>query len=252
MKSIDWLAASAVEEPEMPAKKMESTTLTCARPPGKVADQVSGQPHEPRRNAADVHQVRGQQEKRHREEDERVIGIERFLHQVLRREAVLDEKDGQAGKAERECDRHAHHQEREKHAEHDHARRARIEYRGAGHAAASFPASTRRSSRICSPRKRIQVTPASGHGRWIYQSGSSASSEMRFSAKRVKSMPHHRKTKAKPSTKTLATRRIAACARGLSGGHRSTTKWVPSRMPTIAPSMIDQMKQKRASSSVQM
>ena len=33
---------------------------------------------------------------------------------------------------------------------------------------------------------------------------------------------------------------------------RSTTKWVPSRMPTMAPSMIDQMKQKRASSSVQM
>ena len=35
MKSLDWLAASAVEEPLMPAKKMESTTLICARPPGK-------------------------------------------------------------------------------------------------------------------------------------------------------------------------------------------------------------------------
>jgi hypothetical protein len=86
----------------------------------------------------------------------------------------------------------------------------------------------------------------------MYQSGSSASSEMRFSAKRVKSIPHQRKTRAKTSTNTLATSRIAACARGLSGGHRSTTKCVPSRMPTIAPSMIDQMKQKRASSSVQM
>ena len=35
MKILDWLAASAVEEPEMPAKKIESTTLICARLPGK-------------------------------------------------------------------------------------------------------------------------------------------------------------------------------------------------------------------------
>ncbi len=35
MKIFDWLAASAVEEPEMPAKKIDSTTFTCARPPGK-------------------------------------------------------------------------------------------------------------------------------------------------------------------------------------------------------------------------
>ena len=31
MKIFDWLAASAVEEPEMPAKKSESTTFTCAK-----------------------------------------------------------------------------------------------------------------------------------------------------------------------------------------------------------------------------
>ena len=35
MKIFDWLAASAVEEPEMPAKKIDSTTLICASPPGK-------------------------------------------------------------------------------------------------------------------------------------------------------------------------------------------------------------------------
>ncbi len=35
MKIFDWLAASAVEEPEMPAKKIDSTTFTCASPPGK-------------------------------------------------------------------------------------------------------------------------------------------------------------------------------------------------------------------------
>ncbi len=35
MKIFDWLAASAVEEPEMPAKKIDSTTLIWASPPGK-------------------------------------------------------------------------------------------------------------------------------------------------------------------------------------------------------------------------
>ena len=35
MKILLWLAASAVEEPETPAKKMDSTTLICASPPGK-------------------------------------------------------------------------------------------------------------------------------------------------------------------------------------------------------------------------
>ena len=57
---------------------------------------------------------------------------------------------------------------------------------------------------------------------------------------------------ANASTNTLDTRRMAACARAFIGGHRSTTKCVPSRMPTMAPSMIDQMKKKRAISSVQM
>jgi len=35
MKIFDWLAASAVEEPEMPAKKTDSRTLICASAPGK-------------------------------------------------------------------------------------------------------------------------------------------------------------------------------------------------------------------------
>src|SRR3954464_15717224 len=36
MKILDWLAASAVEEPEMPAKNTDSTTLICATEPGKA------------------------------------------------------------------------------------------------------------------------------------------------------------------------------------------------------------------------
>ena len=35
MKILLWLAASAVDEPETPAKKIDSTTLICASPPGK-------------------------------------------------------------------------------------------------------------------------------------------------------------------------------------------------------------------------
>ena len=34
MKILPWLAASAVDEPEIPAKKIDSTTLTWANPPG--------------------------------------------------------------------------------------------------------------------------------------------------------------------------------------------------------------------------
>jgi hypothetical protein len=36
MKIFDWLAASAVDEPEMPAKKTDSTTLICASRPGSA------------------------------------------------------------------------------------------------------------------------------------------------------------------------------------------------------------------------
>src|SRR6188768_2481279 len=35
MKILDWLAASAVEEPEMPAKNTDNTTLICANEPGQ-------------------------------------------------------------------------------------------------------------------------------------------------------------------------------------------------------------------------
>src|SRR5260221_6418063 len=40
MKIFDWLAASAVEEPEMPAKNTERSTLICASAPGKLPTMV--------------------------------------------------------------------------------------------------------------------------------------------------------------------------------------------------------------------
>ena len=36
MKILPWLAASAVDDPEMPAKKTDSSTLICASAPGKL------------------------------------------------------------------------------------------------------------------------------------------------------------------------------------------------------------------------
>ena len=131
MKIFDWLAASAVEEPEMPAKKSESTTLTCARPPG------SGRPGRDRRTSRVVMPPTFMRfavgEERHREQDERVVGVEGLLHQVLRREPVLDDEDRQAGEAERERDRHAQREQREEHPERGDARRAGIEDGRAGH-----------------------------------------------------------------------------------------------------------------------
>ena len=35
MKILPWLAASAVDEPEIPAKNTESSTFICASEPGK-------------------------------------------------------------------------------------------------------------------------------------------------------------------------------------------------------------------------
>ena len=44
MKIFDWLAASAVEEPEMPAKNTDSTTLICASEPGQCPTSARDRP----------------------------------------------------------------------------------------------------------------------------------------------------------------------------------------------------------------
>ena len=133
MKIFDWLAASAVDEPEMPAKKIDSTTLICASPPGQCPTMRARQLEQPVGRAADIHQVRGQQEERHRQQDERVVGVERLLHQVHRVEPRLDREDRQAGERERERDRHAQEHEEEEAAEQN--------------AAPPFPATGRNPSR---------------------------------------------------------------------------------------------------------
>ena len=108
----------------MPAKKIDSTTLICASPPGQVADHGARQQHQPVGDAADVHQVGGQQEERHRQQDERVVGVEGLLRERHGRQPRLDHQDRQAGERQRERDRHAQQQEQEEQAEQDERRRA--------------------------------------------------------------------------------------------------------------------------------
>jgi hypothetical protein len=59
------------------------------------------------------------------------------------------------------------------------------------------------------------------------------------------------KMSANTSTNTIEIIRSAAFVRGFNSGQTSTSKWVPSRTPTIAPSITIQMKKNRAISSVQ-
>ena len=152
----------------------------------EMPDQVARQPHQPIGDAADVHQVGGQQEERHREQDERVVGVEGLLHEHHRRQPRLDEQDRQAGEPERERDRHAQDHQDEEHAEQDRALaspgdedRCRRSLRRAPVARSPGCAGRRRTARR---RNTIQVTPASGQAMWMSHSGSSASSEMRFQA----------------------------------------------------------------------
>jgi hypothetical protein len=95
----------------MPAKNSDSTTLiwASARP---VADHGAGQFQEAVGDAADVHQVGRQQEERHGQQDEGIVGVE--VLPSIRSDGVeprLDQQDRQAGEAERERHRHAQNEE---------------------------------------------------------------------------------------------------------------------------------------------
>ena len=96
------------------------------------------------------------------------------------------------------------------------------------------------------------MAPVTGQAMWMSHIGNSASSEMRFQANFVNSMPAQTKTSAKIRTPMCETMRTAASPRGRNCGQTSTSKCVYSRTPIIAPIMIVQMNRKRAISSVQM
>ena len=234
----------------MPAKKTDSTTLICASAAREAADQRARQAHQPVGDAADAHQVGGQQEERHRQQDERVVGVERLLHEHHRAEPRLDEGDRQAGQPEREGHRHAQQQQRRRRCRTGSAPPCR-----ARAASRSCRAPAQQDAHVvenCSPRNRSQVTPVIGQARWIIHSGSSASSEMRYQAKRVNSMPP-RRTPARRPARTAATRcapRLAAPRQG-SARHRPRSGCLRARRPWRRSCTI-QMNRKRAISSVQM
>jgi hypothetical protein len=87
---------------------------------------------------------------------------------------------------------------------------------------------------------------------WMSQSGSSASSEMRYHANSVNSMPDQTNTRATTSTPSRAISRTRASGLRDSCGQTSTSKCVLSRTPIIAPIITVQTRRKRAISSVQM
>jgi hypothetical protein len=57
MKILLWLAASAVDEPEMPAKEHRQHDVDLGQRAGPAADQCARQGHQPVGDAAHAHQV---------------------------------------------------------------------------------------------------------------------------------------------------------------------------------------------------
>ncbi len=98
------------------------------KPARPMADHRARQLQQPVGRAADVHQVRGEQEERHREQDERVVGVEGLLHQVHRVEPRLDRQNRQARERERESDRHPQEHEEEEAAEQNERRHSRRQH----------------------------------------------------------------------------------------------------------------------------
>src|SRR5439155_14298365 len=182
--------------------------------------------------------------------DEGVVGVEGLLRERHDRQPRLDRQDRQAGEPQREGDGHPQDDEQEEDAEQNVRGLGWREHRTAHQALP--PSRILSSSTNCSPRNTIQVSPAPGQATWIIHSGRSASSEVRYQAKRVNSVPARTKTRASASTPSRARILMAASARRDRSGHTSTSKCELSRTPTMAPIMIVQMNRKRAISSVQM
>ncbi len=178
-----------------------------------MADQVAREAHQPVRDAADVHQVGRQQEKRHRQQDERVVGVECLAHQRAGVEVRLEHQDRQARQAEREGDRHAQEHQREEHAEQNPRSGAGLEQAGAAHACC-FPGEDHQVvphllAEKHQPRKASQRPGDMNHPqRQLGQLGSAVPGE----ARELDAGPHEYQRHA--STPRLATSLTAASARG--------------------------------------
>ena len=205
--------------------------------------------HQPVGGAAHVHQVGGQQEERHRQQDERVVGVEGLLHQRHGVEPRLDHQDRQAGEPERERHRHAQEHQQEEQPEQD-------ERRLPGDSTAPVMRLSRAMMRRSST-KLLAEEDDPGHAghrpgdvdqpqRQLGELGDAVPGELR----ELRCRPTRRP--APPP----ARRGGRAAARGLAARRQARphvdSKWVDSRTPIMAPIMIVQMNRKRAISSVQM
>src|SRR5215475_5656325 len=116
-----------------------------------------------------------QQEERHRQQDERVVGFEGLVEEHHRGEPELEQQRWQARQSERKRHRHAQRDEEEERTK-QHQRGHAWRHSGLRHGAV-FPATMRMLSRKISPRKITQVAPASGQAMKMNGMGSSASSD---------------------------------------------------------------------------
>ena len=235
----------------MPAKKIDSTTLICARPPGKCPTMVRDSCHQPVGGAADVHQVGGQQEERHRQQDEGVVGVEGLLHQRHGVEPRLDDQDRQAGEPEREGDRHAQEHQQEEQAEQDERRDPRRQH-GAASCGLSRAMILRSSTHLLAEEDdpgdaRHRPGDVDQPQRQLGQLGGAVPGELR----ELDAGPHeHQRSGQHAEAAEQAQRRPRRAA--TAAATRRPRNASTSRTPIMAPIMMVQMNRKRAISSVQM
>ncbi len=82
-----------------------------------MPDERARQPDQPVGDAGDIHQIRREQEERHRQQDEGIIRAEHLLEQQDRRQPRLEKEDRQAGEGEGKGHRNPEDDEEEEGAE---------------------------------------------------------------------------------------------------------------------------------------
>ena len=216
-----------------------------------MAHHGARQVHQPVGDAAHVHEVRGQQEERHRQQDERVVGLEGLVEEREGREARLDHEDRQAREPERE--RHGHAQRSAERRSRRRGSRRPIRPRARRPVMRRAGRTAMRGSlrpRLAEEQQPGEPGDRPGHEDDAHRQLGELRGLVPAEAHELDAPPdeHQREHERRPALETM---RSSAFGRGASSGQTSTSKWVCSRTPIIAPSMIIQTKRKRESSSVQ-
>ncbi len=147
----------------------------------QVADQGAREVDQLLRDAGRIHQVGSEHEERHRQQQERVVGLQHLVEQQERRQPVVDEEHRDAGQAERERDRHPQRSADAEDAEQDQRDFKR-------RPSSPLPVEPDVVGELLRPGKANQHKPASGQAAWIAQHvdarSSPSSAASRISAKR--------------------------------------------------------------------